>query len=328
MIVDDSRTIRRVLNHIFDKKIPAIEEVVECDSGEVALRKLQDIDVDLIILDVLMGGIDGYETCKRIKQEPKTKNTPVIFLTSQVEQSDIVQGFEAGGIDYISKPIKEAELVSRINTQLKLINFQNNEIEKTQSEVIFKMGEIGELRSKETGSHVKRVAEYCYLLAQLIDLEEDQCKTLMLASPMHDIGKVAIKDAILNKPGKLDDNERKIMQEHTVLGYKMFKDSSGEILKTASIVAYQHHEKFDGTGYPQQLKGHDIHIYGRIIAVVDVFDALASDRVYKKAWDLEKIIGFFKEQKGKHFDPYLVDEFLDNLDDFLAIKQKYNDNFQ
>ena len=327
MIIDDSRTIRKLLTHIINKRIPLIDEIVECDSGEVALRKLEDITVDLIILDVMMGGIDGYETCRRIKADEKTKKTTVMFLTSQVDQNDVVKGFGVGGVDYISKPIKEAELVSRIETQLKLLNYRNNEIEKTQSEVLLKMGEIGEMRSKETGNHVKRVAGYSYLLAQLIGLEEHECNTLMNASPMHDIGKVAISDAILNKPSKLDDDERKTMQEHTVYGYNMFKNSTGEILQVAAIVAHQHHEKYDGTGYPQQLKANEIHIYGRITSIVDVFDALTSDRVYKKAWDIEKIVAFFKEEKKKSFDPYLVDEFLGNLDAFIEIKENYNDAF-
>ncbi len=327
MIVDDSKTIRRLLTHIMNKKIALVDEIVECDSGEVALRKLEDISVDLIILDVMMGGIDGYETCRRIKANDNTKDISVVFLTSQLDEEDVVNGFSVGGVDYISKPIKEAEFVSRIETQLKLLNYRNNEIEKTQSEVLLKMGEIGEMRSKETGNHVKRVAAYSYLLAQLIGLEEHDCQLLMNASPMHDIGKVAISDAILNKPSKLDDDERKIMQEHTVYGYNMFKDSSGEILKVAAIVAHQHHEKYDGSGYPQQLQANEIHIYGRITSVVDVFDALASDRVYKKAWDIEKIIAFFKEERKKSFDPYLVDEFLDNLDSFIEIKEKYSDTF-
>ncbi len=327
MIVDDSRTIRRLLNYIIEKRIPLIDEVVECDSGEVALRKLEDISVDLIILDVMMGGIDGYETCKRIKANNNTKNITIIFLTSQIDQTDIVKGFESGGVDYISKPIKESELVSRIQTQLKLLNYQNKKIDKTQTEILFKMGEIAELRSKETGNHVKRVAQYSFLLAKLSGLEDEECETLLNASPMHDIGKVAIKDDILNKPSKLTDDERAIMQHHTTDGYNMFKDSSGDILKTAAIVAHQHHEKYDGTGYPQQLKANEIHIYGRITAIADVFDALASDRVYKKAWEIEKIVEFFKDEKKKHFDPYLVDDFLANIDDFLKIKESYNDKF-
>ena len=327
MIIDDSRTIRRVLRMIIDKKIPLIDEIVESDSGEVALRKLEDLPVDLIILDVLMGGMNGYETCKKIKSNSKMKNTPVIFLTSQVASEDIVNGFDAGGVDYISKPIREAEFVARVSTQLKVITLQNKKIEKTQTEVLLKMGEIGELRSKETGNHVRRVAEYCRLLGEITGLEKHECDVLMNASPMHDIGKVAIQDSILNKPAKLTDEERLIMQEHTNLGYNMFKDSEEEILQAAAIVAHQHHEKFDGTGYPQQLQANQIHIYGRIIAIVDVFDALASDRVYKKAWELDKIIALFKEERGKHFDPYLLDDFLNNIGQFLAIKEKYIDEF-
>lgn len=201
----------------------------------------------------------------------------------------------------------------------------HKELEDTQREIIYRMGEIGETRSKETGNHVKRVAEYSKLLAQLIGLNEEDTNIIFMASPMHDIGKVGIPDSVLNKPGKLDANEWEIMKEHSELGYNILKNSKREILKAAAIISYHHHEKWDGTGYPQGLKGEDIHIFGRITAIADVFDALGSDRCYKKAWELPKILELFKEQKAKHFDPSLVELFFDNLDSFLEIKNKYTD---
>jgi response regulator RpfG family c-di-GMP phosphodiesterase len=201
----------------------------------------------------------------------------------------------------------------------------NTEIESTQKEIIYTMGEIGETRSKETGNHVKRVAGYSYELAKLCGLSEEEAQKLKMASPMHDIGKVGIPDRVLNKPAKLDIEEWKIMQTHSELGYEMLKKSDRPIIQAAAIVAYEHHEKWDGSGYPRGLKGEDIHIYGRITAVADVFDALASDRVYKKAWELEKIFQLFKDEKGKHFDPKLIDLFFDNLDLFLKIKDQYKD---
>ncbi|MEA2099400.1 MAG: HD domain-containing protein, partial [Campylobacterota bacterium] len=201
------------------------------------------------------------------------------------------------------------------------------EIEKTQSEVIFKMGEIAELRSKETGNHVKRVASYCALLGKLYGLDVDKCNDLELASPMHDIGKVAIADSILNKPSKLNEDEMETMKEHTTLGYEMFKNSSRSILKAASIVSHEHHERYDGTGYPRGVAGEEIHIYGRIIAIADVFDALGSDRVYKKAWENDDIVKYFIEEKGKHFDPNLVSIFLENIDKFIEVQKKYDDKF-
>ncbi len=201
----------------------------------------------------------------------------------------------------------------------------HKELNDTQKEIIYKMGEVGESRSQETGNHVKRVAEYSRLLALLSGLGEKNANLLYTASPMHDIGKVAIPDSILKKPGKLTDEEWIVMRTHSEIGYKILKGSNRPILKAAAIVAYRHHEKWDGSGYPNGIKGEDIHIFGRITALADVFDALGSDRCYKKAWDLEKILKLFKEQKGKHFDPKLVDLFLDNLDKFLLIRDKFQD---
>ena len=184
------------------------------------------------------------------------------------------------------------------------------EIEETQREVVFTMGAIGESRSKETGYHVKRVAEYTNLLAKYYGLPEKECDMLKQASPMHDIGKVAIPDAVLNKPGRFNDEERAIMDTHAQLGYDMLQYSNRSLLKMAAVVAYEHHEKYNGTGYPNKTAGEDIHIYGRITALADVFDALGSARVYKSAWGDEKIFKMFKEERGEHFDPNLIDIFL------------------
>jgi PAS domain S-box-containing protein len=205
-----------------------------------------------------------------------------------------------------------------------IFNFQK-EIADTQREVILTMGAIGEARSKETGNHVKRVAEYSQLLAIKCGMSFKEAELLKEASPMHDIGKVGIPDAILNKPAKLDAQEWQVMQTHAELGYEMLKHSDREILKAASIVAMTHHEKYDGTGYPKKLSGEDIHIYGRITAVADVFDALGSERVYKKAWELDDILNLLKQERAKHFDPKVVDTFLENINEFLEIRDKYKD---
>lgn len=199
------------------------------------------------------------------------------------------------------------------------------EIEETQKEVVFTMGSIGESRSKETGNHVKRVAEYSKILALAYGLDEEESELLKQASPMHDIGKIAIPDSILNKPGRFDENERHIMDTHAELGYHMIKNSQRPLLKAAAIVAYEHHEKWDGTGYPRKLSGENIHLYGRITAVADVFDALGSDRVYKKAWKDEKIFKLLKEEKAKHFDPQLIDLFFENLDKIKEVRETFKD---
>lgn len=202
----------------------------------------------------------------------------------------------------------------------------NREIVATQKEVISTMGAIGETRSKETGDHVKRVAEYSKLLALKHGLPLKEAEEVKMASPMHDIGKVGIPDNILNKPGKLTEEEFEIMKTHAQLGYEMLKGSNQDLLKTAAIIAVEHHEKWDGSGYPKGSQGEDIHIYGRITAIADVFDALGHDRVYKKAWPMENILELFKEGRGKHFDPNLIDLFFSNLDEFLAIKESFDGN--
>ncbi|UJF31630.1 HD-GYP domain-containing protein [Paenibacillus hexagrammi] len=200
-----------------------------------------------------------------------------------------------------------------------------HEIEETQKEIIFTMGEIGESRSKETGNHVKRVAEYSYLIALGLGLSVEEAELLKMASPMHDIGKVAIPDEVLKKPGKLTEEEFKVMQAHTEIGYNLLKNSNRHILKTAAIVAYEHHEKWNGKGYPRGLKGEEIHIFGRITAIADVFDALGSERVYKKAWELDRILNLFKEERGEHFDPHVVDAFFEQLPAILKAQVRYSD---
>jgi HD-GYP domain-containing protein (c-di-GMP phosphodiesterase class II) len=199
------------------------------------------------------------------------------------------------------------------------------EIEATQREIIFTLAETGEMRSKETGFHVKRVAEFSHLFGVKYGMNADEAELLKLAAPMHDIGKIAIRDSILLKPGKLTPEEWETMKSHTSLGYKMLKHSDRRLLKSAAIIANEHHEKWNGEGYPNGKKGEDIHIYGRITAMADVFDALGNARVYKPAWELDRIVKLFKAEKGYQFDPNLVKVFLDDLDDFVKIKETYKD---
>jgi len=212
-----------------------------------------------------------------------------------------------------------------LQQKYKEISVLSDEIEATQREVVFTMGAIGESRSKETGQHVKRVAEYSYLLATHYGLDETECEMLRQASPMHDIGKIAIPDAILNKPGRFDAAERKIMDTHAQLGFDLLQHSQRPLLKIAATVAYEHHEKYDGTGYPQGLKGEEIHIHGRITSLADVFDALGSPRVYKAAWEDDRIFQLLREERGKQFDPKLIDIFFTHLDKFLMIRDQFCD---
>lgn len=201
----------------------------------------------------------------------------------------------------------------------------NKEIEETQKEILYILGEVTEARSEETGNHVQRVSRYARILAEKYGLPKRDVMLVTMAAPIHDIGKVAISDKILMKPGKLTPSEFEIVKKHTTVGYNILKNSKRDVLKSAAIIAHEHHERYDGKGYPQGLKGEEIHIFGRIVAVADVFDALGSERVYKKPWVINDILAYFKEERGKHFDPKLVDILFENLDEFLEIKEKFSD---
>ena len=249
---------------------------------------------------------------KAMKESDPTKNNITVIKTSA--QNEIKELFDEFN-----------NQMTQIQSSTNEINSLNDEIEETQREVVFTMGAIGESRSKETGNHVKRVAQYSKILALHYGLSESDADMLKQASPMHDIGKVAIPDSVLNKPGRFTPEERLIMDTHAQLGYDMLKNSHRELLQLAATVAYEHHEKWDGSGYPQGLKGEEIHIAGRITALADVFDALGSDRVYKKAWDDERIFDLFKEQRALHFDPKLVDIFFNNLEEFLKVREQFKD---
>jgi len=334
LLVDDDPSSIGITRNILEE----FYEVSVALDGVSALDMLADNRPDLILLDVVMPGMDGYEVCGIIKANPKFRNIPIIFLTGRSVLSDEEKGFFVGAADYVIKPINPVTMLARIRAHLRLadqrkllehnvkqrtaeISDLNAEIIATQKEVLNRMGSICEGRSKETANHVKRVAEYSKILANLYGLSKEESELLRSASPMHDIGKVAIGDHILNKPGALSDTEYRIMQTHADLGFDMLSGSERNLLKTAATVALEHHEKWDGTGYPRRLKGEDISIYGRITSLADVFDALGHDRCYKQAWPDEQIFELFREQRGKHFDPKLVDLFFENVDKFIQIRK-------
>jgi PAS domain S-box-containing protein len=261
--------------------------------------------------------------CDRVKESlSKGEHVKIVFTNVSKKASPYFVDTTIYPISDVDGRIVEHLHLMHDITELKTIH---QEIESTQKEIVYKMGEIGESRSRETGNHVKRVAEYSKLLALLSGLSREDAEILFTASPMHDIGKVAIPDNILNKPGKLTIEEFEVMKNHAQIGYEVLKGSNRTVLKAAAIVAHEHHEKWDGSGYPRGLKGDDIHIFGRITAVADVFDALGHDRVYKKAWELERIYKLFQDERGKHFDPSLIDLVLNNKEKFEQIKDRYND---
>lgn len=312
-------------------------------SGEDALELLRENDFDLILLDIMMPGIDGYEVCKRIKADPRFLDIPVIFLTAKADIDSMTKGFEVGGVDYIIKPFHANELLFRVKTHLELytakeILKRNNlsletkvemekkrvlsELEQSQRDMIFVLTELVESISDETGKHIRRVAEYSRLLAHYHKtISEEDADIIYYASPMHDIGKIGISEKILHKQGPLTDEEFKVMKTHTSKAHEYLKNSDRKIMKAADIIAYQHHEKWDGDGYPQGLKGNGIHIFGRIVALADVFDALTHKRIYKDAWSVEDAVKYIVEHSGTQFDPQLVEIFKDNIDEFISISK-------
>jgi len=313
-------------------------------SGSKALALLNDKQADsydLILLDIMMPGMDGFEVCRQLKASSRWKDVPIIFLTARADIESITTGYEVGGVDYVTKPFHAAELLARVKSNLELyqakktLKQQNislaikgkleqkrllSELEENQKELIWMLTELMEATSDETGKHVRRVAEVSSLLAKYHpSLTDTDADILFHASPMHDIGKITIPHEILHKPSRYTEEEFLIMQAHTSNAYQLLSRSKRKYVKAAAVIAHQHHEKWNGKGYPRQLKGDDIHIYGRIVALADVFDALSHGRCYKKLWEFDEVVTYIQEHSGTQFDPQLVDIFMAHLDEFLAI---------
>lgn len=274
--------------------------------------------------DVLDSGLISELKQAISSREPKiTDDRYIGYFESKTSKANVLCVTGIGRLDAV-----DFKLIALFNTNLSIAfdNFYlHRDIEETQREIVYLLGDAVEVRSSETGSHVKRVAEISKLLAIEYGLDEDTAELIRLASPLHDVGKIAIPDAILNKPGKLTEEEWAIMQTHALQGYEMLKNSKRPILQTAAIIAHQHHEKWDGSGYPSGLSGEDIHIFGRITALADVFDALSNKRCYKEAWPASEILKFLKDQREKHFDPRLVDILIENMGLAISINKRYSD---
>jgi len=312
-------------------------------NGKEALEVLKTKRFDLVLLDIMMPGIDGFKVCKIIKNTPAIQDTPVIFVTAKVDIDSIEEGFKLGAVDYVTKPFQARELKSRVinhlelyraKKQLKKHNISLNEklkssdaehfteIEIAQKEIIHVLSELMESRSTETASHVNRVAHVSKLLATLDGrLSEDELKIIFLAAPLHDIGKVLIDDSILHKDGPLTQEEFAIMKEHSFHAHKILSKSQTKLIKAASIIAHEHHENWDGSGYPRGLEGEDIHLYGRIVAIADVVDALTHKRVYKEAWSMDQLKEYMIENSGVKFEPALVDIFMSNIEEFEEVME-------
>lgn len=317
LVVDDEPINLQVLRQILQGDY----RLLFARDGEKALQLAADERPHLILLDVMMPGLNGLETCRRLKSGTTTRAIPVIFVTALSEASDESAGFDAGAVDYITKPVSPAVVRARVRTHLSLVRV--DELQQTRLQIIQCLGRAAEYRDNETGLHVVRMSHYSRILALAAGLGEASAEEIMNAAPMHDIGKIGIPDAVLLKAGPLDETERSIMQEHVRMGAEILGEHDSPLLRMARSIALAHHEKYDGSGYPAGLAGEAIPIEARIVAIADVFDALTSVRPYKKAWTVDDAIALLQKEKGRHFDPVLVDLFIDRLAAILEIRERY-----
>lgn len=331
LVIDDIAENIDVISNILNEEY----EIKAANQGMLGLKVLERFNVDLILLDIMMPEMDGYEVCQRIKDNPDLCNIPIIFLTAMDSQEDEQRGFDLGAVDFISKPFSAAILKARVSSHLKLANYakdlaqqvheRTQELATSRLEIIECLALAAEYRDNETGNHVIRVGEYCRQMASKIGLSQYECDLIALTAPLHDIGKIAIPDNILLKPGRLTEEEFQIMRGHTEAGAHILGSSQSDFLKAAKKIAISHHEKWDGSGYPTGLKGEDIPLFGRIVALCDVYDALLSVRPYKKAWTKEEVETYINELSGTQFDPVLVEHFNQLKDDFYQIFKNYKD---
>jgi response regulator RpfG family c-di-GMP phosphodiesterase len=340
LIIDDDDASRTLMEQL-------VAMLGGCDAlafpdGQSALDWCCKNPVDLIIVDYAMQGMNGLEFLHQLRANPKCAAVPVLMVTSNDQKQVRYRALDAGANDYLMKPIDRIEFLARTKNMLVLATAQRNlqdraqwlakevqaataEILARERETVFRLAKAAEYRDPETGAHILRMAHYSQLIARELGLSSAEQNLLLEAAPMHDIGKVGILDKILLKPGRLDIDEFEIMKEHAMYGWELLRGSASKVLMAGAEIAKGHHEKFDGSGYPQGLKGEAIPIFSRIVAVADVFDALTSDRPYKRAWELEDAVDFLVHGSGTHFDPRCVKAFLNAWEDVLAIRARYQD---
>lgn len=330
LIVDDTSENIDVIVGILGKEY----DVSAALSGKAVLKMIQSMNIpDIILLDIMMPEMDGYEVCKKLKDNILTSNIPVIFVTAKHDTQDEKLGLDLGAVDYITKPINPAILKARIKNHLAMHD-QNMELElkvqqrteklhETQLQIIQRLGRAAEFKDNETGLHVIRMSHYARIIAEKVRSDAKWSNLIYTTAPMHDVGKIGIPDEIILKPGKLNDQEWAIMKRHCEYGAEIIGDHNSLLLQMAKEIALTHHEKWDGSGYPYGLSGENIPITGRIIALADVFDALTSERPYKPEWPVDKAVKLIEEQSGIHFDPNLVSVFKEVLPDMLTYKEKY-----
>ncbi|MFC1904711.1 HD domain-containing phosphohydrolase [Chloroflexota bacterium] len=330
LVVDDEAANLHALEAML---LPLGYQVTLAGDGEEALEKVREVAPNVILLDTLMPKIDGFEVVRRLKEDEATKIIPVVMITALSDVEDRLKALEAGADDFLTKPVDVAELRARVNSLLK-VNAYNEHLRHYQQDMeaevakrtealtqsfekikiasldtVYRLSRAAEYKDEDTGAHVERMSHYSSAIARAMGCDDDFVESVPWASPMHDIGKIGIPDRVLQKPGKLDDDEWVIMRQHAAIGAEILKDASADFIKLAESIAISHHEKWNGSGYPNGVQGADIPLGGRIVALADVFDALTSERPYKAPFPLEKALAIIKEGRESHFDPELVDAF-------------------
>lgn len=338
LIVDDTE-INLILFGALVKKLDDCEAHVFADSRK-ALAWVTENVPDLVIVDYMMPELDGIEFIQRMRELPGRELAPILMITANDQKQIRYRALDVGANDFLTKPIDKVEFLARTRNMLSLnlatkhmadhASWLAEEVRKATREVVIReretvvrLSKAAEYRDPETGAHIVRMAHYSMLIARGLGLPEADQQLILEAAPMHDIGKVGIADKILLKPGRLEPEEFEIMKQHSEFGYDLLRGSTSKLLQTGAEIALGHHEKFDGSGYPRGLKGEEIPIFSRIVAVADVFDALTSERPYKKAWEVADAVQFLKNGAGSHFDPACVDAFMGAWDDVEEIRIKY-----
>lgn len=337
LIVDDQPANVTLIEKMLD--IDGYLNVISTTDPTQVEALYMEQNSDLILLDLNMPIMDGYQVLARVR-EVDPDYPPIIVLTAQSDRESRIKALDLGARDFLAKPFDRVELMTRIRNMLEvrimtkamknqnmildgMVKERTQELNDTRLEVIRRLGRAAEYRDDMTGFHIIRMSRYSQLLAQAAGMSEAEAEVVLNASPMHDIGKIGIPDRVLLKPGKLDAEEWKIMQTHVDIGVEILSGSDSILMNMAAEIAQNHHEKWDGSGYPCGLAGEDIPLTGRVVAVADVFDALTTERPYKKAWPIEEAVEFLKEQSGKHFEPELIVCFIDILPDILQVREQY-----
>jgi two-component system response regulator RpfG len=341
VIVDDQSTGRMILEKII-LQIANDIQVIDFADPKAALEWLMNNPADLIVTDYRMPGLNGIEFIKAARQIKSAEHVPIMMITVVSEKEVRYEALDAGATAFLTRPIDQIEcrttcrnlltlhaqhsiIQNRANWLAQQVRLATEQILEREKETILKLAKAGEYRDEDTGNHVVRMAKYAKIIAQAIGLNTQECDDLEHAAQMHDIGKIGIPDRILLKPGKFDPEEWAIMQTHTTIGYEILSGSQSKYMQMGAIIALNHHERFDGTGYPNQLIGTNIPLIARIVSVADVFDALLSVRPYKQAWPLQDAIDFLTNNAGTQFDPQCVEAFCSCLDKIIAIHKMYPD---